>query len=53
MATDSETNDLGPLSHDELNEVLAEATGTTPEEIDRGAEAIEIEPPEDAEVVSE
>ena len=53
MATDSETNDLEPLSHDELSEVLAEATGTTPEEIDRGAEAIEIEPPEDAEVVSE
>jgi len=54
MATDSEAS--GPddhLSHDELGEVLAEATGTTPEEIERGAEAIEIEPLEDAEVLAE
>jgi len=51
MATDSETDD--PLPHDELSEVLAEATGTTPAEIEDGAEAIEIEPPENAEVVSE
>lgn len=42
-----------PISADELSEVLAEATGTTPEEIERGAEAIDIEPPENAEVVSE
>jgi hypothetical protein len=54
MATDSEASGPDePLSHDELSEVLAEATGTTPEEIERGADAIEIEPPEDAEVVSE
>lgn len=54
MATDSEASGPDePLSHDELSEVLAEATGTTPEEIEREAEAIEIEPPEDAEVVTE
>lgn len=51
MATDSETDE--PLSLDELDEVLAEATDTTPEEIERGAEAIDIESPESAEVVSE
>ena len=54
MATDSEASGLNePLSHDELSEMLAEATGTTPEEVEHGAEAIEIEPPQDAEVVSE
>jgi hypothetical protein len=51
MATNSEADD--PLSHDELSEALAEATGTTPEEIDREAEAIDIESPGDAEIVSE
>jgi hypothetical protein len=54
MATDSEAS--GPeelLSRDGLSKVLAEATGTTPEEIERGADTIEIKPPEDAEVVSE
>ncbi|MBX0288503.1 hypothetical protein EGH22_19420 [Halomicroarcula sp. F28] len=54
MATDSDASGPDePLSLDELSEVLAEATGTTPEGIERGAEAIEIESPEDAEVVTE
>ena len=51
IATDSETD--GTLSLGELDEVFAEATGTTPEKIERGAEAIDIESPENAEVVSE
>ncbi|RKS75793.1 hypothetical protein BDK61_4310 [Haloarcula quadrata] len=51
MATDSETDE--PLSLDELGEVLAEATGTTLAEIKQGVEAIDIEPPDNAEVVSE
>jgi len=33
------------ISFEELNEILAEATGTTPEEIRRGAEEFEIAPP--------
>lgn len=32
----------------ELTEWLADATGTDPEEIERGAEEFEIEPPEEA-----
>jgi hypothetical protein len=41
------------LSMDELDEVLAEATGTTAEEIRQGAEEIYIAPPEEATVVDE
>ena len=51
MATNKEAGD--PLSHNELSEVLADATGTTPAELDREAEAIDIESPDDAEIVSE
>jgi hypothetical protein len=40
------------VSREELDEILAEATGTTPEEIRRGAEDIEIAPPEEADIVS-
>jgi len=39
------------LSSEELSEVLADAEGTTAEDIERGAERMEIEPPEEAEVV--
>lgn len=39
------------LSPEELSEVLAEATGTTPEEIERGAEEFEIASPEEATIV--
>ena len=41
------------LSMEELDEVLAEATGTTAEEIRRGAEEIYIAPPEEATVINE
>lgn len=41
------------LSPDELTDLLAEATGTTPEEIERQASTIEIGSPEEAEVVDE
>jgi len=36
---------------EELNEILAEATGTTAEAIEQGATDITIEPPEEADVV--
>ena len=39
-----------PLSTDELTALLAEAEGTTPEAIERGAEEIEIAPPSEADV---
>ncbi|SNR57494.1 hypothetical protein [Halorubrum vacuolatum] len=39
------------LSLEELSDVLAEATGTTREEIERGAEELEIAPPSEATVV--
>lgn len=41
------------VSKEELNEVLAEATGTSAEEIEAAAEEIEIGPPEEADVVDE
>ena len=41
------------VSLEELTELLAEATGTTPEEIRRGAEELEIAPPWEAEIVEE
>jgi len=37
-----------PISLDELTEVLAEATGASHEEIEEGAESIDIEPPQSA-----
>lgn len=39
------------LTLEELSEVLADAEGTTPEEIERGAAEIDIAPPEEATVV--
>lgn len=41
----------GALSLEELSEVLAEATGATPEAIERGARGLEIAPPREATVV--
>jgi len=41
------------ISMDELTGVLADATGETPEEIERGAEEIEFLPPEEATVLNE
>lgn len=39
------------LTVEEFTKILAEATGTTPEEIERGADEFEIGPPEEATVV--
>jgi hypothetical protein len=50
MSREAPTED-GAISPEELSEVLAEATNTTSEEIERGAEELEIEPPEEASVV--
>ncbi|MEF8802291.1 MAG: hypothetical protein V5A56_14885 [Halolamina sp.] len=41
------------LTPEELSKLLAEATGTTPEVIERGAAELEIAPPEKATVVGE
>jgi len=41
------------LTLEELSEELADATGTTAEEIERGAEELEIAPPSEADVVDE
>ncbi len=41
------------LSDDGLTEVLAEATGTTSDEIEQGAKALKIAPPSEATVVDE
>jgi len=41
------------LTVDELTDVLADATGATPEEIERGAEELEIAPPYEATVIDE
>jgi len=35
------------LSVDELTEIIADATGETPEEIEKGAKEIDIAPPEE------
>ena len=39
------------LAPEELSELLADAEGTTVEEIEQGAEEIDIAPPEEAAVV--
>lgn len=41
------------VSQEELTEILAEATGVSAEEIERGADEIDIAPPEQADVVNE
>jgi len=51
MSQESPVEDA--ISFEELDEILAEATGTTPEEIRRGAEELEIAPPWEAEIVEE
>ncbi|WP_254824903.1 DUF7718 family protein [Haloglomus halophilum] len=51
MSQESPVEDA--LSPEELSEVLAEATGTTAEEIERGAEEMELAPPEEGTVVED
>jgi len=41
------------ISDEELAELLADAEGTTPEKIKRGAAEIDIAPPEEATVVND
>jgi len=41
------------ISMDELTEILAEAEGVTPEEIEQGAEELDLAPPEEATVLNE
>ncbi|GAB3330076.1 hypothetical protein GCM10027355_36370 [Haloplanus salinarum] len=43
--------DADTISDEELTELLADAEGTTPEEIKRGASELDIAPPEEATVV--
>lgn len=43
--------DADIVSDEELTELLANAEGTTPEEIERGAAELEIAPPEEATIV--
>jgi len=45
--------DADMVSDEELTALLADAEGTTPEEIERGAAELEIAPPEEATVVDE
>lgn len=51
MSQESPVEDA--LTLEELSEVLADATGTTAEEIEREAEELEIAPPSEATVVDE
>ena len=51
MCGDEPAEDI--LSMDELTEVVADTTGKTPEEIERGAETIDLIPPEEATVIDE
>lgn len=51
MSQESPTEDA--LSLEELSDVLADATGSTREEIEHGAEELEIAPPSEATVVDE
>lgn len=53
MSREPAPEDADILSPAELSEVLAEATDTTPEEIERGADEFEIAPPSEATVVDE
>ncbi|MFD1571851.1 hypothetical protein [Halorubrum laminariae] len=45
--------DANIISDEELTELLADAEGTTPEEIERGAAEVKIASPEEATVVDE
>ncbi|TSD16183.1 hypothetical protein DP107_03215 [Haloglomus irregulare] len=51
MSQESPVEDA--LSPDELSAILAEATGTTAEEIEQGAEELNLSPPDEATVVSD
>ena len=42
-----------PLSDEKLTELLAESTGVTPEEIERRADELDIDPPTEATIVDE
>lgn len=44
--------DADTISDEKLTELLTEAEGTTPEEIERGAAELNIAPPEEATVVN-
>ena len=46
-----EPPDADMISDEELTELLADAKGMTPEEIERGAAELEIAPPEEATIV--
>jgi hypothetical protein len=46
-----ETGAEEAISMGELSDLLADATGTDPDEFDRQADELEIGPPEEAEVV--
>ncbi|MEZ3172448.1 hypothetical protein ABNG03_17815 [Halorubrum sp. RMP-47] len=48
-----EPPDADMISDEELTELLADAEGKTPEEIERGAAELDIAPPEEATVVDE
>jgi len=51
MSQESPAEDA--LTLEELSGELADATGTTPDAIERGAEELEIAPPGEADVVDE
>jgi hypothetical protein len=42
-----------PLTPEELSEELAAATGSSTEEIERGFEGMDVQPPWDAEITTE
>jgi len=44
--------DADMVSDEELTDLLADAEGTTPEEIERGAVELDTAPPEEAAVVN-
>ncbi|MFC6752073.1 hypothetical protein [Halorubrum tibetense] len=46
-----EPPDADMISDEELTELLADAEGATPQEIERGAAKLEITPPERATIV--
>lgn len=47
---EKQTSD-GTISKDELTEILAEAEGSTPEEIEQRSEELDVAPPWKADVV--
>jgi hypothetical protein len=51
MSQESPVEDA--LTPEELSELLAEATGTTPEAVERGATALEIAQPDETTIANE